>query len=233
MRKRFTRACYALATGAAVSAAIGLSAMGAANAASAKTAVTPTATTACGSLCNDLFNRQLGYKFIPTTSGHYDSPLSLTLAHNFLPSQDFIAAYVGTLRQFIDNGLISRRSYVALKYPKTWPVYQEQYAPYGVTSGLCAAVKLGDVRNGAPIVLRACGTSARSLWVADFHHRVKDIHSILGYDFPWVNGADAQFSNPLVLTTNDYGSLYLFEEQMIGGKVYDTQQWGVKLGPAS
>ncbi len=233
MRIRFTRACYAVATGAALSAAIGLAAMGAANAATSAHQAKPDATTVCGARCNDLFNRQLGYKHIPTTAGHYDSSISLTLAHNYLYSQDFIAFEVGKLGQFIKNGLISRRSYVALKYPHTWPVFEEEYSPYSNTSGLCAAVKFGDVRQYAPIVLRACGTTARSLWVADFHHRVKDKHSILGYDFPWVNGADGQFSNPLVLTTNDYGSLYLDYEHMLGGKVYDSQMWGVKLGPAS
>jgi hypothetical protein len=230
MRIRFTRACYALAAGAAVSAAIGLAVMGTAN---ASTAAKPAATTVCGIRCNDLFNRALGYKFIPTTNGNYDNSISLTLAHNYLKSQDFIATEVGKLGQFIKNGLIARTSYVALKYPKSWPVFEEQYAPYSVTSGLCAAVKFGNVVQGAPIILRSCGTNARSLWVADYHHRVKDKHSILGYDFPWVNGADGQFSNPLVLTTNDYGSLYLDYESMLGGKVYDSQLWGVKLGPAS
>jgi hypothetical protein len=229
MRIRFTRAGYALAAGVAATAMLGLGL----SAVAVASTDAPAATTVCGPRCNDLFNRTLGYKFIPTTAGHYNSSLSLTIAHNYLPSQDFIATDVGTLRQFIKNGLIARTSYVALKYPKTWPVFEEEYAPYSVTSGLCAAPKLGDVKQGAPIVLRSCGTNARSLWVADFHHRVKDKHSVLGYDFPWVNGADGQFSSPLVLTTNDFGSLYLNEEQTVGGKVYDSQMWGLKLGPAS
>ncbi len=232
MRKRFTRACYALATGAALSAAIGLAAMGAANAATAKADAHPDATRVCGPLCNDLFNLELGYRYIPTTIGRYDSSISLSLAHNYVPGQDFIASKVGTLGQFIRNHLIARTSYVALKYPHTWPVFQEEFAPYSATSNLCAGVRLGDVRQGAPIVLRACGTSARELWVADFHHRVKDKNSIFGYDFPWVNGADTQYSSPLVLTTNDYGSLYLDYESFLLGKVYGSQLWGVKLGPA-
>ncbi len=238
MHKRFTRACYALAGGVAVTAALGLTAAGAVSAstsgihAMSGSQAIPTATKVCGKKCNDLFNLQLGYKFIPSTDGHYGSDLDLALAHNFTPSEDFIATDVGSLDQFVDGGVISPTSYVALNYPDFWPVFEEQYAPYSVTSGLCAAVSRRDLRAGGEVSLRTCGSTARSLWVADVANGVKDKHSIFGNDWPWVNGGDTSFSNALSLTTDDFGHLYLWPLSKNGGAVNDNQQWGVKLGPA-
>ncbi len=232
MHNRFKRACYALAGGIAVTSALGLTAAGAANASTGAPRMVPNATTTCGTLCNDLFNLALGDNFILNTNGHYGSHVDLALAHNYKPSEDFIATKVGDLRQFIRNGLISRRSYVALNYPHWWPVFEEEYAPYSATSGLCAAVRNGDVRQGAPITLRDCGTSARSLWVADLKNAVPDSDSVFGFDSPWVNGADGQFSHALSLTTDDFGNLYLSELAFNGGLVGDNQEFGVNPGPA-
>jgi hypothetical protein len=238
MHKRFTRACYAVAGGVAVTAALGLTAAGAVSAstsgrhaASGGPAV-PTATKVCGKRCNDLFNLQLGYKFIPSTNGQYGSDLDLALAHNFTPSEDFIATQVGTLGQFVAGGVISSTSYVALNYPLSWPVFEEQFAPYSVTTGLCAGVSKRDLKPGGEISLRSCGSNARTLWVGDLANAVKDKHSIFGFDLPWVNGGDTSFSNALSLTTDDFGHLYLARLAMNGGAVNDNQEWGVKLGPA-
>lgn len=234
MHNRFRKACYTLAGGVAVAAAVGITAAGVASASSNGPVSHPSnATVLCGKRCNDLFNRQLGYKYIPTTRGRYESYVNLSLAHNFLPSQDFIAKQVGTLGQFIANGLISSTSYVALNYPSAWPVYEDQFAPYSVTSNLCVGVSRRDLRPGGPITLRECGQTARTLWVGDLVNAVKDKHSIFGFDLPWVNGADTQFSNALSLTTDDFGHMFLERLAMIGGHVYDSQEWGVKLGPAS
>jgi hypothetical protein len=238
MHKRFTRACYALAGGVAVTSALGLIAAGAASASTSGIRpagagnATPSATKVCGKKCNDLFNLQLGYKFIPSTNGRYGSDVDLALAHNFTPSEDFIATEVGTLGQFVAGGVISSTSYVALNYPSSWPVFEEQFAPYSVTTGLCLAVSKRDLRPGGEIDLRDCGSTARSLWVGDLANAVKDKHSIFGFDLPWVNGADTSFSNALSLTTDDFGRLYLWRLSMNGGAVNDNQQWGVKLGPA-
>jgi hypothetical protein len=233
MHNRFRRACYAMAGGVAVTAALGLTAAGAANASTGGVRpATPDATTTCGHKCNDLFNLGLGAGFIASTNGHYASFVGLAPAHNFDPGQDFIATRVGNLGQMIANGLISPRSYVALKYPHFWPVFEEQFAPGSFTSGLCAAVRKNRVQQGAAITLRDCGTSARSLWVADLRNAVPDPTSVFGFDWPWVNGADAAFSLPLVLTADDFGNLTLQELAKNGGKVGDNQEFGVNPGPA-
>jgi hypothetical protein len=240
MHNRFRKACYRLAGGVAVTAALGLAAAGAASASPGQIrttggpgTATPSATKVCGTSCNDLFNLALGHKFIPRTNGHYGSDLDLALAHNFTPSEDFIAKQVGTLGQFLANGLISPRSYVALNYPSTWPVFEEEFAPYSVTTGLCAGVSQRDLRQHGEISLRYCGANARTLWVGDLANSIKDTDSILGFDLPWVNGADMSFSHALSLTTDDFGHLYLARLALNGGAVNDNQEWGVKLGPAT
>ena len=140
MRNHFRRACYAMAGGVAVTAALGLTAAGAANASTGQTRLIPNATTTCGHKCNDLFNLGLGEDFILNTAGSYGSFVNLAPAHNFVPGEDFIATKVGTLRQMIKNGLIAPTSYVALNYPHFWPVFEEEFAPYSVTSiAACAA----------------------------------------------------------------------------------------------
>ncbi len=236
MHNRFRRACYALAGGVAVTAALGLTAAGAANASpSLHPKATPDATKTCGNKCNDLFNVDFGPKFIANTNGHYGNRVDLAIGHNFTPSEDFIASEVGTLADFctIDggSGLIPNNAYACITYPKTFPVFEEEYAPYSVTSGYCAAVRAHDVKIGARISLRDCGFSARSLWVADLNNSVPDKHSVLGIDFPWVNGADASFSHALDLTTDDSGNLTLQELSSNGGAVNDNQLWGIRLGP--
>lgn len=237
MHNRFRRACYTLAGGVAVTAALGLTAAGAANAStSGIRPVGPDATTACGNLCNDLFNLALGEKFIQNTSGHYGGYVDLAPAHNYKPSEDFIATEVGDLGDFckIDggSGLIPDNAYVCLNYPSSWPVFQNEYSPGSFTSDLCIGVARNHVKQGGAVTLRVCGTSARTLWVADLANEVKDPASVFGFDSPWVNAADSRTSNALSLTTNDFGDLYLSHLRKNGGVANDNQEFGVNPGPA-
>jgi hypothetical protein len=240
MRISFTRAGYALAAGVAVTALLGMSA------ASATAGSAPRnlkmATSACGKLCTDIFNEGLGTKQIPTTAGRYGDPVRLTHAHNFLKSQDFIANPVGTVYYFCHTGLIPINSYACIHYqvvpgfPLGYPVYEAQYSPGSFTSGLCAGVGIRDVREGGLITLRACGDNARTLWVADLYNYVKDARSqlklgLLRIDVPLVNAASGSISIPLVLTTNDHGTLTLQDLAQNGGRVYDSQEWGLGKSP--
>jgi hypothetical protein len=239
MRISFTRAGYALAAGVAVTAMLGIG-MSAASASTSGNPVTgiTNATNACGKTCNDIFNQGLGTKQIPTTNGRYGNRVHLTRAHNFLVTQDFIADQVGTLADFCSkfggDNQIPATSYACINYPSGWPVYEEQFAPASFLSPWCAGVGVFSVRPNGLITLRTCGDSARTLWVADLKNAVKDKRSLLGFDVPLVNGASSSFSNPLVLTTDDSGTLTL-QELMKNGltqKVFDSQEWGLKLGPA-
>src|SRR5258708_5912645 len=121
------RVCYTLAGGVAVTAALGLTAAGAANAStSGIRPVGPDATTACGNLCNDLFNLALGEKFIQNTSGHYGGYVDLAPAHNYKASDDFIATDIADLGDFCRSHggprLIPKNAYFCLTYPPSGPV---------------------------------------------------------------------------------------------------------------
>jgi hypothetical protein len=232
MRIRFSRAGYALAAGVAVTALLGMSAASASTSGTHR--VVSHATSACSYRCLDLFNQGLGPKHIPTTGGRYGDPVHLTLAHNFLVSQDFIVNKLpGDVKYYCTTGIIPVNSYICTSYPFDG-VYEAQYSPASFTSGLCAGVGRDAVREGGLITLRDCGDNARTLWVADAVNRVKDKRSLGGYDYPLVNAASGSLSIPLVLTTNDHGTLTLNDLRMNGvhGTPYDSQEWGFRIGPA-
>jgi len=209
----------AVLASAAASLALGL--------APASAAAKPDATPQCAGYCVNLFNEQQGSQYILSTGGVYSSAVTIQHASNAAFAEDFHAYVAGTLGKFIWAGLISKSSYSAISYPWSSPVFEAQYSPYGVNSGLCAAVK-GTAKNGSLVLLRDCGAAARSLWVADVANEVTDPHSTLGFDAPLVNASDKSFSQPLVLTYEGVGAqLKVTEEGGLIGTVPDSQEWGL------
>jgi hypothetical protein len=76
-------------------------------------------------------------------------------------------------------------------------VYEFQYAPFGVDSGLCVGIPpTAALANGVPVSLQYCGQSASTLWIAD--EREGETFG-RGY-VPLINGNNTGFSNPFVLT---------------------------------
>jgi len=224
-----------LAAAGTLTAVAGLAVAGAPAASASVAAARPQATTACGSICNDFFNRALGDTSILTTSGKaWGSTLTLKPGSDSNLKQDFIVTEVGTLGQFVSAKVISARSYVALNYPSSYEVVEQEFAPGSATTGQCGGLQSGHVRPGTTITLRLCGASARVLWVVDSHHAVPDSTSVVdSSDAPLVNAADKRISHPLVLTSDASGNLTVQREKMNLGKVIDTQQFGVRPGPAS
>jgi hypothetical protein len=209
---------------AALAAAAALPLLGA-GAASAH--VRPAVTPPCGSYCNELFVQQLGPAYTQSTAAVYGAPVTLQHASNSAVKEDMHATNVGTLDQFVDAGVISASSYVALNYPDSTPVWENEASPGGFNSGLCIAVR-GHAVNGSPVILRNCGRAARSLWVADTNNFVPDVNSIFGADWPWINASDRSASHPLVLTQNGVGGqLSVTVERSALGIVLDGQQWGL------
>ena len=214
---------------AAALAAAGALVLAGAGAASAHTVPSgrPNATPSCGSYCVNLFSEQAGPLYVLSTPGVFNAPVFTEHASNTAAAEDFHAYEAGTLGQFIHAGLIKRRSYSALNYPWSWPVFEAQWAPYGVDSGLCAAVK-GTAHNGSLVVLRDCGAAARSLWVGDLINEVADSNSTLGFDVPLVNASDVSFSRQLVLTYNGVGAqLTVTEIQQDLGVTSDANEFGL------
>lgn len=202
----------------------------------------PDATPACGRNCVDLSSLVLGPGIIQNavirqsngTGGKVGQALNLKTASNTLPDEDFANAKVGDLADFCGN-LISVTSFACLNYPKTFPVFESNWAPFGNESGLCAGVRTAG-RSNEPVTLQNCGASARTLWVGDLHAKVRN-HKMTY--FPWVNASDPNFSHPLVLTVDQSshhpGNQLRLDRlnTLTGGVVPDTQEFTMQRGPAA
>lgn len=71
--------------------------------------------------------------------------------------------------------------------------WENEYAPFGVDSGLCMGVA-SIAFQGEGVTLQACGVSARTVWIEDTADS-----SAAGY-YVAINGSDTNFSDPFVLT---------------------------------
>jgi hypothetical protein len=181
----------------ALSAVGALLMLGATSAAQASHRITPGATPACGNGCFNLHSLAFGHVQIQSANvpgdngvgGKIGQTINLKYATDSSPNEDFVQGYIGTVSQLCPQGLLS--PYICNTY-STDPVYESNWAPYGNQSGLCAGARL-PANPGEPVSLRPCGVNGSTLWVADVKH------SRNGY-MPFLNGADRNYSHPLVLT---------------------------------
>jgi len=253
MRKRFTKALYAVSAAAVITASFGASA-GVATAATSH----PKDTVACGSNCVSLFSDKLGSSvtmnaFVPGDTGvggHVGTPVNLHIAANDRPNGDFTRSIDGFVFQFcgfLANDFFSPTSFICTHYP-FFVVSEFNWSPFGNQSGLCAGVRTAV--NDANVTLRPCGVTATTLWIAD------RIHSTLGTNClvpttqpvspgdpsvnfcPLINGGDTNFSQPLVLTldtgtNHPTNQLQLERELLVGNIARSNQQWAFYFGPVT
>ncbi|SRR5713226_3953548 len=224
----------------AFGAVMALLALGSTGALASARSGSPDATPACGSQCVDVSSLLLGTSTIQNayiygdhgTGGQVGDAVDLKYASNSRPNEDFTKGQVGTLADFCGR-LIRRTSYVCVNYPHTFPVYETGWTPFGNASGLCVGIKLPGFR-GEKVTLQRCGASAATLWVGDLNNAV----AVNGHLYsPWVNGADPNFSHPLVLTVNagshHPANLLLVRRLnfLTGHVVPDSQQFTLSYGP--
>lgn len=226
MRKRFTRAFYAVSAAAAITASLSLGA-GVANAATTSTN-SHDGTVACGSACMNLFSARLGSNTTLNAyvagdtgaGGHVGVKVNLHLAGNYRPNGDFIPTEIGQVYEFC-GVYFNPVSYPCLNYPH-YDVFEVQFTPNGYgMSNLCAGVRTPSYA-GENVTLQPCGQSAATLWIADKHHAYTPSGTpVNGTDCrnpvpqaslpvaagqrdvmycPWINGSDPSFSHPLTLT---------------------------------
>lgn len=206
--------------------------------------IVPGATPACGAQCFDLSSLVLGTSVIQNAyiagdhgvGGKVGIRLNLKRASNSHPNEDFTGAQVGTLTNFCPNyggtGL-SATSYVCIKYPASYPVYEANWSPFGNETGLCGGAALPLV-NGENVTLQTCGATATTLWVGDLANSVFRFGRVY---VPWVNSAGTSFSHQLTLTvdpgtTKPINQLKLQPlNKLTGGVVPDTQQFTFFFGP--
>jgi hypothetical protein len=166
------------------------------------------ATPSCGPSCIDVFSKQFGTHRSPNfvvdvwrqgeTPGQ---PIILFRTANYDPAEDFTVAFQGTVADFYAASLVSAA--VALHYgglasgfPND-PAIEDEYAPFGVDSGLCVGVAT-TAFNDEGVTLQPCGVSARTVWILD---EADSYSTFISHGYlPLINGSDTNFSHPLVLT---------------------------------
>jgi hypothetical protein len=224
MRKRFTRAIYAVSAAALVTASLSLGA-GAATAAT----TSHNGTVACGDACINVFSARLGSNvtlnaYVPGDTGaggRVGTKVNLHLASNDRPNGDFIPTAIGTVSDFCGI-YFNPVSYPCLNYYND-TVFEVQFTPNGYgMSNLCAGVR-EPTYQGENVTLQPCGQSADTLWIGDASNMVLGTGGATSCETavgdgngtlpvvpgsgavsycPWINGGDPSFSNPLVLTLN-------------------------------
>jgi len=208
----------------------------------------PTATAgtpSCGPSCINIFSRQFGTHRSPNfvmdvlrQGMKVGQPIILFRTSNADPAQDFTVAFQGLTSDFFAAGLVS--SAVNLHYGDM-PAFENEYAPFGVDSGLCVGLATTAV-SGEGVTLQPCGVSAKTVWVVD----VADSPATLNRGYvPLINGSTTNFSHPHVMTypANGYPTdrprpqiqvrnLTGFSNGFgpIIGTVIDTQLWGADFG---
>ena len=246
MRKRFTRAIYAVSAAALVTASLSLGA-GAATAAT----TSHNGTVACGTSCFNLFSARLGSNitnnaYVPGDTGaggHVGIKVNLHIAGNYRPNGDFIPTFIGSVSDFC-GVYWPMTAYVCLHY-SSYPVYEVQFTPNGYgTSNLCAGVRLPSYQ-GENVTLQPCGETPATLWIANTAYKVgsgfchapvptADLPIAAGQTTnvtycPWINGADTAFSHPLSLTvdtgtTRPTNQLKITRLQLLSGSAVPTNQ---------
>jgi hypothetical protein len=166
------------------------------------------ATPSCGGNCIDLFSKQFGTHAHPNfvvdvlkQGEKVGQPIILFRTANYDPAEDFTVAYQGTVADFYAAGLVTAD--VALHYgglaagfPND-PAFENEYAPFGVDSGLCVGVATTAIQ-GEGVTLQPCGVSSRTVWILDWLDSWQTFFH--GGYFPLINGSDTNFSHPFVLT---------------------------------
>ena len=165
------------------------------------------ATPSCGHSCIDVFSHQFGTHKSPNfvvdvlrQGEKVGQPIILFRTANFDPAEDFTVAFQGTVSDFFAAGLVSAA--VDLHYgggAKGFPndfAFENEYAPFGVDSGLCLGVA-ATAFNDEGVTLQPCGVSSKTVWIVDTFDSPTTLFN--GY-VPLINGSDTNFSHPFVLT---------------------------------
>ena len=227
------------------------------------------ATPSCGKDCLDVFSKQFGTfphpAFVIDTlrqGAKVGQPQILFQSSNSDPAEDYTVSFQGTTSDFYAAGLVS--SAVELHYggginvtkPAGDPVFpddpafEEEYAPFGVDSGLCVGVA-ATATQGEGVSLQPCGVSAKTVWILDIPLNVLQqsdgcpTNPLYWLEAPLINGSDTNFSHPFVLTypgsgfPTDKPRPQLLVSNLDGfqttigtpiGSVNDFQLWGADFG---
>jgi len=185
------------------------------------------ATPSCGPACVNLFSYQFGSHKSPNYTvdvlrqgEKVGQPNILFRTANYDPALDWTFAFQGTVADFYAAGLVDAATALhygciaGVNFPNcpfniagfNFPgaassdllAFENQYAPFGVDSGLCLGVA-ATAFSGEGVTLQPCGVSAKTVWVLDTLDQSFTHAWAHGY-LPLINGSDTNFSQPFVLT---------------------------------
>jgi hypothetical protein len=170
------------------------------------------ATPSCGGSCINLFSHQFGSFRSPNFTvdvlkqgEKVGQPIILFRQANYDPALDWTVAFQGLVSDFLTAGLVSPS--VALHYGGLGtgsvndPAFENEYAPFGVDSGLCMGLASTAVA-GEGVTLQPCGVSSKTVWILDTYDQYSFVDALRN-GVPLINGSDTNFSQPFVLTYPD------------------------------
>jgi len=127
------------------------------------------ATSSCGNSCIDISNALYGTSSNPAfvlanvpQAENVGQPLTLALPSNTNAGEDFTLSERGLVSDFIAAGLIAP----GMSLYDSLEVYEIEYAPFGVQTGLCVGVGVTPA-NGTGVALEPCGVSSKTTWIFD------------------------------------------------------------------
>ena len=157
-------------------------------------------TPSCGPTCINLFNKDFA-GFNGGAASPVDvyrqgekvgQPIILFRSSNSDPALDWNASFQGTVAELVTLGLLN--PVTGLHYGNLF-AFENEYAPFGVDSGLCSGVA-ATAFQGEGVTLQPCGVSGKTLWIVDFNEN--NFNNFPGV--PLINGSNTNFSHPFVLT---------------------------------
>ena len=150
------------------------------------------ATAVCGGNCMTMYNENhAGYVMAVSGGGFGTAGQALTMeAPGTYYWEDFLSLDQGTVASLYARGLVS--SVVDQNWPSD-TVYEYEYAPEAVRSGLCVGTA-GSAGSDTPVTLQPCGVTSTVMWVL-VPQSVPAGHVYA----PLVNGSDTSATSPSVL----------------------------------
>jgi hypothetical protein len=154
-------------------------------------------------------------------------PTTVTKASSANPAQDLIIPKGGTVSQFYAQGLVSA---AVNEHFGSQRAVQLEYEPYGKPTGLCTALAATAYQNEG-LSLQPCTTPGTTVWILDF----ADSPAAPAF-YPIVNGSDTDFVHPFAMTIlgNPARQLVtpIIMQHLTGnpGSVPANQLWGAHFG---
>ena len=181
------------------------------------------ASQACGTSCLSLYNQKFGTADVSAVSGGTAATGQSVIlaAAAATTTEDWSVAFQGVVSDFYAAGLMSA---TLNEHYGSDPVYEFRYQPGGASSSECLGIASGP-GPGTKVTLQPCGQTANTAWI-------DDIAAASGGYVPYINGSDAQYPAPYVLTAPRAGGDITTQALSVnsGGIVASSQMWQLISG---